>query len=94
MPSLSTFWDLQRTARLSLLTHGTCTRRRHFETLLPFFNNTNYIRIDGKPVFSIYKLRDVPEDVKGPMLAFWRRMAIENGLKGLHIVAVCAVMRA
>jgi hypothetical protein len=66
-----------------------CTRRRHFEALLPFFNHPNYIRIERKPVFAIYKLRDVPADVKVPMLALWRHMAIDNGLRGLHIIAVC-----
>lgn len=60
--------------------------RRHFEYLLPAFRDARYIRVDGKPVFVIYRPMEIP-DVHCVM-DLWREMAVKAGLGGLHLVAV------
>ena len=58
----------------------------HFTYLLQFFTHPNYIKVDGgKPVFIIYRIGHIESHLE-PMLALWRKMAIENGLPGIHFV--------
>lgn len=55
----------------------------HFEYLLPFFKDTRYIKIDGKPLMIIYR----PElfDCLNDMMDYWQELALQNGLKGLSL---------
>lgn len=58
---------------------------RHFYELLPAFKDHRYIRVDGCPLFMIY----VPEEQAIPdFIETWRRLAVKEGLKGFHFVAV------
>jgi len=59
--------------------------RRHFETLLPAFRDVRYVRVDGKPLFLIYRPLKVP-DCRA-MLDYWRELADKARLPGLHFVA-------
>lgn len=58
----------------------------HFKYLLPFFKDPRAIKKNGKPVFLIYR----PALLKGTkkMFDFWQKLAKENGLEGLYIIAV------
>lgn len=58
----------------------------HFDYLLPFFKDPRAIRVDGKPVFLIYRIGNIP-CVK-EMIQHWRSMARDAGLPGLHIVVM------
>src|SRR4051812_43400645 len=60
--------------------------REHFAALLPAFRDPRYVRVDGKPLFMIYKPRDIP-DAPG-VAALFRRLAEEAGLPGLYLVGV------
>lgn len=58
---------------------------KHFDYLLPFFKDNRYIKIDGKPVYCIYRAQDIgcmPE-----MLEIWDCLAKKNGFPGLYLVA-------
>ena len=57
----------------------------HFYYLLPFFKHHNYITVDDKPVFVLFRIGQM-RDVLVPMLKLWRGLAVKNGLKGLHII--------
>lgn len=57
---------------------------KHFEYLLPFFKDTRYICINGRPVVFIYKT-DIIECLN-EMRVVWDNLAIENGFKGVYIV--------
>lgn len=57
---------------------------KHFYEVLPAFKDKRYIMVDGKPFFMIYRpLADPQVQV---FMSTWRRLAIENGLKGIHFV--------
>lgn len=59
---------------------------KHFYTLLEAFSDDRYITVDGKPIFLVYKPKQLPDAVR--VTDFWRELAHRNGLKGLHLVAV------
>lgn len=58
----------------------------HFNSLLKAFRDTRYIRVDGKPLFAVFD----PFHFEGAeeFMAQWRKLARENGLPGIHFVAV------
>lgn len=60
--------------------------RRHFEFLLSAFQDSRYIRVDGKPLLVIYKPTRMPNG-RGRFDA-WRNLASRSGLPGLHIVGI------
>lgn len=57
---------------------------KHFYTLLPAFKDKRYIKVNGKPLFYIYRPLDIPNGKV--MLDFWNELAIKNGLDGIHFV--------
>lgn len=59
--------------------------RRHFDYLLPFFQDERYIKIDQKPMLHIYKTPDI--ECLEQMLACFRKWAVEEGFAGLYIVS-------
>ena len=65
---------------------GMDDHREHFEWLLKVFTDPRYITVDGKPLFLIYSPTDIPDLPN--VLAYWRGLAAESGLKGLHFVGV------
>lgn len=60
----------------------------HFKHLLPIFNDPRYLKIDGKPVFMIYKPTEIPDSTG--FLAKWRQLAADNGLPGLYLLCEMA----
>lgn len=58
----------------------------HFAELLPAFRDHRYLKVDGKPLFMIYKPRDVPD--VAAVAAQFREMAERAGLPGLYLVGV------
>lgn len=57
---------------------------KHFNYLLPFFQDDRYIKIDGKPVFMFYNASEI--NVLGEMVACWRDLAEKAGLGGLYLI--------
>lgn len=57
---------------------------RHFEYLIEAWLDERAIKIDGKPVFIIYRPQKIEKI--GDMLAFWNEKAIERGLKGVYFI--------
>lgn len=58
--------------------------KEHFMYLLPFFKDDRYITEDGKPVFLVYRAKNIPHCKE--MFDYWRLLAVENGLKGLYLM--------
>lgn len=65
---------------------GQADYAQHFEELLKAFHDPRYIKLDGRPLFLIYKPADLPEAPK--VVEFWRKLALEAGLPGLFLVGV------
>lgn len=58
--------------------------KKHFMYLLPFFRDGRYIKLDGRPVFIIHG----PDTIYclSSMIAYWRKLAEENGIRDLYII--------
>jgi lipopolysaccharide biosynthesis protein len=59
--------------------------KAHFEYLLPAFNDKRYFKVNKKPLFVVYKPKEIPD--LNLFVNTFRRLAVENGLEGLHLVA-------
>lgn len=55
----------------------------HFKYLLPYFKDDRYIKINGKPVFAIYRSTLIPDAEE--LVSFWKKLAKEEGLE-LYII--------
>jgi len=56
----------------------------HFKYLFHFFNHKNYIKINNKPVFLIYRaphIKPFPQ-----MIEWWNTRAVEQGWNGIYII--------
>ncbi len=65
---------------------GEDDHRSHFSALLPAFRDSRYIRVEGKPVFVIYKPERLPDSTE--TTALWQKMALDAGLPGLYFVGM------
>lgn len=59
---------------------------KHFNVLLKAFTDERYIKIDGKPVFLIFRPNELHESVN--VIEFWKELALKAGLKGLYMIGV------
>ncbi|MFC6714845.1 glycoside hydrolase family 99-like domain-containing protein [Branchiibius cervicis] len=59
--------------------------RAHFESVLPAFRDERYLRVDGKPVFYIFRPEELPH--RHLFIDLWQQLAVQNGLPGLYLVA-------
>jgi lipopolysaccharide biosynthesis protein len=53
-------WDGKESNVLLEQNYSAEDYRNHVRSLIPYFKDERYIRIDGKPVFSIYKTQKIP----------------------------------
>jgi lipopolysaccharide biosynthesis protein len=60
--------------------------RKHIQYLLPFFKDKRYIRIDGKPVFLLYRTELHPNIESA--IGIWKDEARKAGLEGLYLIRV------
>lgn len=56
----------------------------HFNEVLPAFLDSRYLKVDGKPLFYIYKPLLLPNQIR--FIEIWQNLAIKNGLKGIYFV--------
>lgn len=60
--------------------------RTHFYDVLPALFDERYIKVDGKPVFLVYKPKQLPDAIQ--FTDHWRNLASKNNLKGLYLIGV------
>ena len=58
--------------------------KEHFDYLLQFFKDPRYIKIDNRPVMTIYRPEII--DCRKEMIDYWNELAKENGFDGLCMV--------
>lgn len=57
----------------------------HFNAVLPSLKDRRYIKIDGKPLFMVYKPNQLPD--ASHFIKLWQKLSVENGLEGIYFVA-------
>lgn len=60
--------------------------RTHFEYLLPFFKDSRYIKVDGRPMFGFMR----PENnfvLLAEMIEYWDQLAKEHGFNGMFCMS-------
>jgi hypothetical protein len=60
--------------------------KKHFDYLLPFFQDERYQKVDNKPVFNIYNPHLIQNHSR--FVKVWTELAFENGFAGMHFVAI------
>jgi hypothetical protein len=64
---------------------GKTDYQKHFQSILAAFQDDRYVKIDGKPVFHVYKPKSIPDlDV---FVDTFQEQAHRAGLKGLYLLA-------
>ncbi|BCM25279.1 glycosyltransferase WbsX family protein [Methyloradius palustris] len=58
--------------------------KKHYDYLIKAWKDPRAIKVDGKPVFVIYRPQRI-EKIDG-MLAYWRELAVKDGLPGLYFI--------
>jgi lipopolysaccharide biosynthesis protein len=81
-------WDGGEHHRLLVQDYSLDDDRRHIRSLFPAFEDERYIRIDGKPVFGLYRTSALP-DVKRTV-EVWREEAQKAGVGDLYLFRVDA----
>ena len=59
--------------------------QRHFDAILPAFRDARYLRVDGRPVFYVFRPEELPD--AAAFVDRWQSMAVAAGLEGLYLVA-------
>lgn len=59
---------------------------KHFYAVLPAFLDPRYIQVDGMPLFLIFRPLEIPDGRS--FINFWKKLAVKNGLKGIHFVGI------
>lgn len=58
----------------------------HFYTVLPAFKDKRYITCEDKPIFMIYRPKQIPDI--SDFIALWNDLAKSNGLKGIFFIGM------
>lgn len=58
----------------------------HIESLIPAFRDERYIRIDGKPLFLVYRTELMPDPARTAEI--WREAAMRAGIGDLYLARV------
>jgi len=81
-------WDGRDDDILMSQPYGPDDARALASSLLPFFRDPRYVRVNGRPLLAVYKAADIP-DVRDAV-AIWRRVCVEGGVGDPYL---CAVQR-
>lgn len=65
---------------------GEIDHRTHFDFLLQAFRDRRYIRVEGKPLFLVYRPWEIP-DVKNVVI-LWRSLSEKAGQGNLFLIAI------
>lgn len=59
---------------------------RFIDDILPFLKDSRYVKVNGKPMLVVYRIKQLPDPVNS--IKKWRAAAVRNGLEGLHVAVV------
>jgi lipopolysaccharide biosynthesis protein len=72
-------WDGQDQEILLKQEHSKEDDVKHIQALIPFFKDDRYIKVQGKPVFAVYRSTHIP-GIKDT-IATWRQEAAKEGIE-------------
>jgi hypothetical protein len=84
-------WDGEDSLILMRQNYSEEDDRIHIRDLFRFFQDPRYIRIDGKPVFLVYRTENIPDPAKTAEV--WREEARNAGIGDLFLVRVESIGR-
>lgn len=58
--------------------------KKHYDYLIKAWKDPRAIKVDGKPVFAIYRPQNIEKI--NEMLEYWRKLATNDGLPGLYFI--------
>lgn len=79
-------WDGQENEVLLKQNYSLQDDIDHVKSLIPTFKDPRYIKVDGKPLFLVYRASHLPDPAT--TIETWRREAKSAGLEGLYICCV------
>lgn len=74
-------WDGRDREVLMQQNYNAADDVKHIRHLLPFFADSRYVRIGGRPLFIIYKIEQLPDPKR--TLDCWRGIAMQEGIGDL-----------
>ncbi|QWA29946.1 glycoside hydrolase family 99-like domain-containing protein [Pseudomonas sp. RC3H12] len=77
-------WDGQEHDVLIAQDHSAEDSLAFIQHLIKYFNDSRYIKIDGKPVLIIYRASIIPEMAETAVL--WREEVVKHGFPGLYLI--------
>ena len=83
--SWTTIWTGdKRTVLIPQTYPGPDDYERHFYAVLPAFRDPRYFRVDGRPLFVVYRPNELPD--ASAFADQWRRLAEKESLPGLYLI--------
>jgi hypothetical protein len=79
-------WDGSRNSILIDQQYSEEDDERHIDWLIEAFRDERYLRVDGKPLFLVYRAGELPDAARTTHL--WRERAARAGLPGLFLCRV------
>jgi hypothetical protein len=79
-------WDGSAGTMLMRQTYSREDDLRHIRSLVPAFSDPRYIRVDGRPLFLVYRASRLPEPQRTTDL--WREEARQSGIHDLFLCRV------
>ena len=79
-------WDGTDRQVLMPQQHSPEDDRAHFAHLLPAFRDSRYVRVDGRPLFLVYRTELLPDPARTAEI--WRESAAAAGLGDLYLARV------
>lgn len=73
-----------RTVLIEQTYPGPDDHRRHFKAIEAALHDPRYLRVNGEPLFFLFRPQDIPD--LGPTVELWKELARSSGLPGMHVV--------
>lgn len=79
-------WDGGENKVLLRQEYGDADDADHFRSLITAFKDPRYIKVDGRPVFLVYRTGILPDPLR--TAATWRKVASESGIADPYLIRV------
>lgn len=79
-------WDGRSDQVLIAQSYGDGWADSFFHSVLPSMRDPRYITVQGRPLLLVYRIAELPDVARS--VARWRELAVQEGLAGLHVLAV------